>query len=136
MKATIRTGVLTLAISSAFLGAFHAAGRGHQPGKRAEFMRQKLEFSKQLLEGLTLEEFARIEKNGRALKILSQAAEWEDPIMPNPEEYQVYTNDFQRLCDDLRKNARDKNIDGATLAYVKLTMNCVACHKYVRLLKK
>jgi hypothetical protein len=30
------------------------------------------------------------------------------------------------------RKAKDKNIDGATLAYLRLTMNCVNCHKYVR----
>jgi hypothetical protein len=69
MKAAIRRGLLALTISGAFLGAFHANGRGHQPGKRAEFMQVKLEFSKNVLEGLALEDYAKIEKNGRSLKI-------------------------------------------------------------------
>jgi hypothetical protein len=30
------------------------------------------------------------------------------------------------------KMAKDKNLDGAALAYVQLTMSCVNCHKYVR----
>jgi hypothetical protein len=42
------------------------------------------------------------------------------------------TNEFQRLCDELAEKSRAKNIDGATLAYLRLTMNCVNCHKYVR----
>jgi hypothetical protein len=42
------------------------------------------------------------------------------------------TTEFQRYADDLIKNARQHNIDGATLAYLKLTMNCVQCHKFVR----
>ena len=28
--------------------------------------------------------------------------------------------------------ARKKNLDGAVLAYVDLTMKCINCHKYVR----
>lgn len=102
------------------------------PRTRGEFMRQKLEFSKNVLEGLSLEQYPVIEKNARALKRLSQAAEWEVPMIPNATDYVALTTEFQRYADDLARNAREHNIDGATLAYVKLTVNCVQCHKYVR----
>jgi hypothetical protein len=46
------------------------------------------------------------------------------------------TTEFQRYADDLAKNAKQGNIDGATLAYLKLTMNCIQCHKYVRFATK
>jgi hypothetical protein len=105
-------------------------------GSRAAFMRQKLEFSKNLLEGLTVENYDQIEKNARALKKLSQAAEWEVPTIPNVEEYLPLTNEFQRFCDEIAKAAKKKNIDSATLGYVRLTTNCVHCHKYVREITK
>ena len=102
------------------------------PRTRGEFMRQKLEFAKNVLEGLSLEQYPIIEKNAKALKRLSGAAEWEVPMIPNATDYVALTTEFQRYADDLARNAREHNIDGATLAYVKLTMNCVQCHKYVR----
>ena len=40
--------------------------------------------------------------------------------------------DFQRSADSLAQNARDKNVDAAALSYMKLTLTCVECHKYVR----
>ncbi len=109
-------------------------GQAGQPAKRSrgEFMRQKLEFSKNVLEGLALEQYALVEKNAKALKKLSEAAEWEVPMIPNATDYVALTSDFQRFADDLARNAKAHNIDGATLAYLKLTMNCVQCHKYVR----
>jgi hypothetical protein len=103
---------------------------------RAEFMRQKLNFSKDVLEGLALEQFALIEKSAKALKILSEAAEWEVPTIPNATDYVSQTSEFQRHADELVKQAKQRNIDGATLAYVKLTMNCVECHKFVRSVAK
>lgn len=111
-----------------------APGQDHpkQPSKRSVFMRQKLELSKHVLEGLAREDFDLIEKNAKAIKALSQAAEWEDPKIPHPEQYLPYTAEFQRLATELAKKAKAKNIDGATLAYVQLTVNCVNCHKYVR----
>ncbi len=99
-------------------------------------MHLKLEYSKKVLEGLTLENYETIVKNARALKALSEAAEWEVPTIPNAGEYVVFTTEFQRLTDELAKKGREKNIDGATLAYLRLTMNCVNCHKYVRQLAK
>lgn len=129
------TAAATLLVLAGLLLALgHAPGRAGQPEKRSrgEFMRQKLEFSKNVLEGLSLEQYALIEKNAKALKKLSQAAEWEVPTIPNATDYVALTSEFQRYADDLARNARDHNIDGATLAYLKLTMNCVQCHKYVR----
>ena len=58
------------------------------------------------------------------------------PTIPNAEEYLHFTMDFQRIADDLIKSAGAKNLDGATLAYTRLTINCVDCHKYVRLVTK
>jgi hypothetical protein len=98
-------------------------------------MRQKLEFAKDVLEGLSLEQYAPIERSAKALKKLSEAAEWEVPTIPNATDYIAQTTEFQRSCDDLQKQAKARNIDGATLAYLKLTMTCVQCHKFVRFAK-
>jgi len=102
------------------------------PSDRRVFMRQKLEFSKQVLEGLTIENYETINKNAKALRRLSQASEWEVPTIPNATDYVTFTAEFQRLCEELALKSKEKNIDGATLAYLRLTMSCVNCHKYVR----
>lgn len=100
--------------------------------KRTTFMRMKLEYSKNLLEALTTEDFDKIKANAKALKAMSLAAEWEVPEIPNVQEYLTYSADFQRLCDDLAKSSDKKSIDGATLGFTQLTVNCVKCHQYVR----
>lgn len=133
MKQAICRGVGLLLALTVLTTAPSASLKAEQkPPTRREFMRQKLEFSKLLLEGLTIENFDLIAKNARALRTLSAAAEWEVPVIPNANEYIVYTAEFQRHCAELSKSAREKNLDAATLAYVKLTMSCVNCHKYVR----
>ena len=99
-------------------------------------MRTKLEYSKKVLEGLTLEDYDAIGKSAKSLRLLSQAAEWEVPTIPNATDYVYLTREFQEISDELAKKASQKNIDGATLAYVRLTMNCVRCHKYVRDINK
>jgi hypothetical protein len=132
MRAAVTAAILAL-VSLPFVPALSTGRAGQQEKQnRSEFMRRKLEFSKNVLEGLALEQYPMIEKNAKALKVLSQAAEWEVPMIPNATDYVALTSEFQRYADDLVKAAKQGNIDGATLAYVKLTMNCVQCHKYVR----
>jgi cytochrome c556 len=117
------------------VAAHHWTTRASQPEPkrtRAEFMRQKLDFAKDVLEGLSLERFDTIEKGGKALKRLSESAEWEVTTIPAVNDFVMFTTDFQRHADELVKQAKAKNIDGATLAYVKLTMGCVQCHKFIR----
>jgi hypothetical protein len=133
MKLSKRNRIV-LGLAGFALAATLLAARGQEqrPHTRAELMRLKLEYSKNVLEGLTLENYPAILKNAEALKKLSEAAEWEVPTIPNAGEYITFTGEFQRLADELAKKAKEKNMDGATLAYVRLTVNCVNCHKYVR----
>jgi hypothetical protein len=135
MKLTVTRSLVLGFAGLAGLACAWNATRAAQPERRhtrAEFMRQKLVFAKDVLEGLALEQFATIEKGGKALKKLSEGAEWEVSTIPNATDYIMMTTDFQRHADDLVKQAKAKNIDGATLAYVKLTMSCVQCHKFIR----
>lgn len=111
-------------------------GQEPKPNDRAEFMRLKLDYSKKVLGGLVNEDFDAIVDGARKLNRLSMAAEWEVPTIPDADEYVHFTADFQRIAQDLIKNANAKNLDGATLAYTRLTINCVDCHKYVRVGKK
>jgi hypothetical protein len=126
-----RAAVAALGLAALPLGGSLTRAQ-EKPPTRGEFMRQKLEDSKQVLEGLTVEDFAAIGKSARALRKLSQAAEWEVPTLPNATDYVAFTGEFQRLCDELGAKAKEKNIDGATLAYLRLTMCRVNCHKYLR----
>jgi hypothetical protein len=133
MKLSKRNRIVLGLAGFALAGTFLAArGQEQRPHTRAELMRLKLEYSKNVLEGLILENYPAIIKNAQALKKLSEAAEWEVPTIPNAGEYITFTGEFQRLADELAKKAKEKNMDGATLAYVRLTLNCVNCHKYVR----
>lgn len=95
----------------------------------SELMKQKLEHSQKLLEGLVRRDFDKIAKNADALILLSNRAEW---MVVKTARYELYSNTFRRSAEDLIQNARAKNLDGAALAYVDLTLACVKCHKYVR----
>jgi len=93
------------------------------------FMRKKLEASQSVLEGLVVEDFDMIALGARQLKTMSAAAEFmvvDDPL------YAEDAVDFRADVDKLLKAAREKRLDGSTLAYLNMTMSCVECHKDVR----
>lgn len=100
-----------------------------EPNKVSEFMRAKLNHSQRVLEGLTVEDFDMIAKHAQELSLLSQATTWQ---VLQTAEYRERSTEFRRSADALSEAARKKNLEGAALAYVDVTMKCVNCHKYVR----
>lgn len=134
MHRPLRSFAVIAALVAVIVVAVEARRSAAEPAQRsrAEFMRKKLELSKNLLEGLTLENFALIEQNARDLRKLSLASDWEVKTIPNVTDYLHYTTEFRRYCDDLGRKARDRNLDGATVSFTQLTLNCVRCHQFVR----
>jgi len=107
-------------------------GNAQQPGQPrdvSDFMKAKLIHMQKVLEGITTENHDLIRKHSNEIKIMSMAAEWR--VFPTPD-YQIHSAEFRRTVDTLTEAAKKRNLDGAALAYVGLTMKCVSCHKYVR----
>ncbi len=108
-------------------------GRGgddvDKPSKTAELMKKKLKCSQGVLEGIALNDFDKIADNADGLITISQQAEW---VVVKTPQYELFSNRFRKSAESLVKNAKAKNLDGAALDYVDLTMTCVKCHKYVR----
>lgn len=92
-------------------------------------MHRKLDRAKNILEGLTLEQFDKIASNARSLRLLSMEAGWN---IVQTEEYRNQSNDFRRACNSIEKAAKAQDIHRAALAYVTLTVRCVECHSYMR----
>lgn len=109
-----------------------APAMAQQPDDLGPFMRAKLDHAKKVLEGLTLEDFDLVTKSSQEISLISQAAGWQ--VLQTPE-YRAYSVEFRRTVESLREAAKKRNLDGATLAYVEMTMKCVQCHKYVRNVK-
>jgi len=114
------------------VAAFSVGGgdtHADKPGDIATFMRLKLSHSQKLLEGIALEDFATIEKSAQNLSLLSHEENWQ--VYQTPD-YLRHSDEFRRSVQSIRDAAVKKNIDGAALGYVAVTLNCVNCHKYVR----
>ena len=99
------------------------------PNRLKPFMQQKLDHAKTLLEGLALEDFAKIADSAQSLGLLSMESNWSTLTT---EEYLKQSGDFQRTIAMIKSAAEEKNVDRATLGYMQLTVRCVECHKYVR----
>lgn len=100
-----------------------------QPNKVAVFMDLKLARAQELLKGLALEDFKQIEKSSQAISLLCEEETWR--VFQTPE-YLAHSEQFRRTANAINKAAQEKNLDGAALGYVRMTMQCVECHKYVR----
>src|SRR6188768_851299 len=93
-------------------------------------MAAKLKNAQDVLEGITLNDLAKVEKAAEELLRISKAAQMRraKPTL----EYDHHANTFQRTAETIIEKAKARNIDGATLAYVDLTCTCVRCHQYTR----
>jgi hypothetical protein len=104
-------------------------GHGQEPKGMRELMQRKLQHAQKVLEGVALGDFDRIAAGGGELIEVSKAAEWK--VVKTPQ-YELYSNEFRRNAESLADAAKARNLDGAALAYVDLTLSCVKCHKHVR----
>lgn len=101
------------------------------PPKTAEakLMAQKLQHAQKLLDGLTTNDFDKIGKAAEELMLISKAAEFS---ALKTRQYELHTNSFREALTTISKKAKEKNLDGATLAYVDMTLTCVRCHQHTR----
>ncbi|QDU92631.1 hypothetical protein [Lignipirellula cremea] len=121
-------GVLLLCATAFTSALVYSQEQADTPTTKV-FMQVKLVHAQEVLEGLVTEDYDMIAKSANQLALLSQDAQWH--VLQTPE-YTRRSEEFRREIDLLTEAAREKNLDRATLAYVKVTFHCVDCHKYVR----
>ena len=92
-------------------------------------MAAKLLHSQKLLEGIAIGDFKKITENAEELIELTKTEEW---LMHKAPRYELFSNDFRRSAETLIRKAKDKNMDGTTLAFFEMTVSCVRCHQHVR----
>jgi cytochrome c556 len=97
--------------------------------KSSIWMKQKLSASQNILAGLTKGDFDAIDKNAQSMLVVEYLEKWLRADTPG---YNMKPKDFEYANKALRLAAREKNMDGATIAYIQLTLSCVHCHKLVR----
>jgi hypothetical protein len=98
----------------------------------SQLMAAKLQSSQKLLEGIAIADFGKIATNAEKLIQLSNTEEW--MVLRTPR-YELHSNEFRRTAESLIQKAKNKSIDGVTLAFFEMTVSCVRCHQYVRELR-
>jgi hypothetical protein len=120
---------VTFLLSALLLFVGILNGHGADDKKLEQLMRKKLTHSQKVLEGIVLNDYDKIADNAQELILVSKAAEWR--VLKTPQ-YEMHSNEFRRSAENVVQAAKNKNLDGATLAYMEMTMVCVRCHKHVR----
>ena len=131
-RAVITVACLVLAGGVGLGLAFGQNDPREQPAEGPELkklMQKKLKHAQGVLGGLAVEDFQQINQNASALLDLTHQAEWK--VTEHPD-YLRYSSEFRRTLQSLMSAAGRENIDGATLAYMQMTMSCVACHQFIR----
>ncbi len=120
----------TVAFALALLLAVLAGGPSPvaQTRQLNRVMREKLEHSKNILEGLVTSNWQQIERESLEIAKATQDPAWTVLKMP---EYARQSDAFVRATESLIDAARRHDLEGASLGYVSLTTSCVSCHRYV-----
>jgi hypothetical protein len=136
-RVTMRRILVSLAVLliPASLGVLAVRGQGppqqrppHEENLK-ELMQHKLKQAQAVLEGLTLNNPKTVAVNARELRKVGEDSQWR--VSPNVT-YIKYSEEFVRLADLLEQRARESDLSGATLTYLRMTINCIECHKFVR----
>jgi hypothetical protein len=96
-------------------------------------MRDKLQFASKALDGLAVEDYGKIAESASMMRMISRAASW---YVLDSDEYSRMSKNFQEQAADLERHAREKNLDAAALDYMRISLTCVQCHKYMRDFRK
>jgi hypothetical protein len=121
----MRKWLIAVAIVVLALGANEA----YAQVQLRQLMANKLQASQKLLEAIATADYKKIGEQADQLTQLANQAEWMAYKTPR---YELHSNEFRRAAETISRKAKEKNLDGVTLAYMDLTMSCVRCHQYVR----
>jgi hypothetical protein len=110
---------------SALVGLAASSSQGPQLNR---VMRQKLERSQKILEGVVTSDWVSLETNSRALEQLTQDPTW--MVLKYPE-YARQSEAFVRAVQDLRQATAQRDLEKTPQAYVAVTLKCVECHRYL-----
>lgn len=106
--------------------------RGQDPEtelSRRDFMRTKLLYAQNIMEGITTRNFTLIEQGASEIRRITEAGQW---LVADTPEYRHLSDDLRSIADRIASAARDRNLDSAAFRYFDMTVNCMDCHQYAR----
>ena len=94
-----------------------------------QIMQRKLDHAHAILEALIMEDYETLEDSAIALQKLSEEAGWF--VLQTPE-YAQRSAGFRYAVMEIEASAKARNLEGAALGYVDMTLKCVQCHELLR----
>jgi hypothetical protein len=92
-------------------------------------MQKKLTYSREILAGIAAGDFDQIAKNAELMGGLGKV---EGLVRSRTPGYRTQLSHFQEASDELLRQAKKDNLEGATLAFHQLVNSCVKCHQQLR----
>ena len=93
------------------------------------WMKKKLEYSQNILAGIANADFDKIVLNAEAMRNVSKIEGFVRGKTPG---YRTQLHIFEESADEIIRQGKKDNVDGAALAFTQLTISCVNCHKQLR----
>lgn len=93
------------------------------------WMKTKLNASKSILEALTQGDFEKLEIEAEQMRLVGKL---EGFVRSKNPDYKTQLHTFELANQELVRQSKRRNIEGATLAFNQLTTSCVACHVMLR----
>jgi hypothetical protein len=139
--AGLQCSLVTLMVSSAVIAIWAPAPPSLLASQRDDiaappdksvmekFMAKKLAAAQKTLEGIAKEDFELIRKMSVEMIALSRQEAWEAMASAR---FVQDTADFVTAAEFLDRMAEDKDPEGTSLGFMRLTMTCTNCHAHVR----
>lgn len=96
---------------------------------RRDFMRTKLMYSQNMLEGLTLGDFAQIDGAIEDMKQVTKGSAW---VSIDNDQYRKLTADFETALERLERSADSENVEATSLRFYQMSTSCIDCHQHIR----
>ena len=91
-------------------------------------MREKLGHAQKILEAVVTSDWIALETHSREMERLTHDPRW--IVLKHPD-YVRHSTAFVRAIEDLHRAAAQRDLERAPKAYVAVTLQCVACHRYL-----
>jgi hypothetical protein len=93
-----------------------------------QIMREKLGLAQKILEAVVTSDWVALETTSRDLERLVDDPRW---AVLNYPEYGRYSAEFRKSIQALHAATARRDLEATPHAYVAVTLQCVACHRYL-----
>lgn len=130
-KSRILGGVILVVLVAFATLVMAQSSQEKRKGKRASiFMRQKLDYCRNAIEGLTLENYTQIITNGEWMWNMSRSNVWETAY---GQDYLKHSETFRDRVLKMIEAARAKDLDAARKSFGESLQSCYECHKFLKI---